>query len=237
MLVEKDANIKSQFSRYQCNLIDLDSRNDNIEASFTASHLNGKTDGHVTDIAFISGTMFFLPHGIGKTFTNLRALRVHNFHYLSTKQITRAKLKNLPNLRQLELQSSEIELLQFDTLWDLPLLHTFEFIYSKLKVLDERTFEKNDNLKILTLKSNRLEFLPRNIFKNNNLLEEVNLRDNALNIIQTDFSTLTNARNINLEGNTCFSAMYSIPGYPGSRIITDFGDFLRQIATNCSSTK
>lgn len=219
----------------------MDIRTENIDvSSFTGTHDNGKTDKDVTDIKFHNGVMFYLPNGVGKYFKTLRSLGGRG---LNTKHITRSNLQNLENLRGLYFDNNEIELLQFDTLWDLPALEGFSLDDNKLKVLDERTFEKNDKLKLVSLQSNRLEFLPRNIFKANHLLEEIKLNLNVLKNIETDFSTLKNVKHIFLLRNVCINDFYAnttdlylTSSYNRQIEFRDISAFHRQIMTDCDPT-
>lgn len=226
--------INQQFSRYQCHFQNLNIRSDNIAVgSVTGSHYTGKSDQQVKDLYFESGTMFSLPYGIGKIFKSLRTLRVKR--ELGTKQITRSKLQNLPNLEELHFEKNEIELLRFNALWDLESLRIFRLIYNKIEVLDKRTFKQNDKLMEVDLRSNRLKILPKDLFKNNPSLEIVDLGENALTTIETDFSALR-LREFYLGNNRCIDAYFSDNFEPSdSERFTTLSSLQRHIRSRCQT--
>lgn len=96
-----------------------------------------------------------------------------------------------------------IEVLDQDTLWDLPNLDAFSMINNKLKELHENVFIKNTKLRFVNVNSNQLEFLPKHLFKHNPLIEELYFKDNKLRTISIDFSELRLVKTIDLHGNTC----------------------------------
>lgn len=184
--------------------------------------------------------MFFLPNRIGKNFKNLETLVVNSG--LGTKLIKRSNLLNLEKLRGLHIYRNEIEILHFDTLWDLPVLGAFALINNKLNELDKRTFEKNGRLTRVNLSFNRLEFLPRHIFKANVLLNWVNLDENPIKSIATDFTALPNIKNIFLHNNACIDKCYSngktfifICNSP--KEVSNLSEFQRQIKRNCTDIR
>lgn len=158
---------------------------------------------NVVAIRFQSGTMFFLPNGIGKSFTNLKTLEVES--RLGTKLIKRTNLRNLENLLKLTIDENDIELLDEDVLWDLPALQIFQLIYNKLKVVHEKTFDHNLQLRVIDLHANQLEVIPRYLFRNNFSLEKIDLSGNSLKVIEADFTSLNNVWIINLKNNDCIS--------------------------------
>lgn len=185
----------------------LGNQTENSEvANFTVKHVFRKTDQDVDTIKFRSGTMFFLPNGIGNFFKNLKTLQVECG--LSNKIIGRSNLQNLQNLEELNFNNNEIEILDEKALWDLPALEIFQLKNNKVKELHEGTFDSNRNLRIVLLQSNQLETIPRNLFSNNNLLEKVDLSQNYLKIIEIDFTLFNNVRYIDLRHNVCINAFY-----------------------------
>lgn len=156
---------------------------------------------NVTVIIFQSGTMFSLVNGIGKQFEALETLQLEPG--LSTTLITRSSLKNLENLKKINIFRNEIQGLDEDLLWDLPKLVIFQLRDNKLKILLEKTFVKNSKLKVVNLSSNQLEFLPKNLFKNCTSLQKVDFRHNPLKIIETDFIGLNHIQYIIFDGSSC----------------------------------
>lgn len=219
----------------------MDIRSEDIIVKFfTGSHDVGKSDEDVKEIWFRSGTMYYLPHGLGKIFKNLELLIVDDdfesveVNRLNTRQITRANFHNMNNLKFLYIDRNEIETLPFDTLWDLHALVEFSLTKNKLRVLDESSFERNKRLKRVDLSNNRLEFLPRKIFEANLLLKSIDFKGNLLKLIATDFSPLSNITFIDLSRNICIDKCYSI----GSDIscLQQLPELQRLIMSDCSST-
>lgn len=171
---------------YGCWLNNIDIQRNNVQVvSFSGSHSLGETNQDVQLIQFVNGTMFFIPNGLGNLFRNINYLIVGDSESrsLGTKRIRRSNFQNLENLLELIFHNNDIEILNEDSLWDLPKLRVFKFVNNKLKVLSEKTFFKNDNLKEVYLNSNELKYLPRNVFLHNSLLEKVDFRNNFLKTI------------------------------------------------------
>ncbi len=174
---------------YGCWLYDIDIQRNNMEVvSFAGTHLYGETTRDVEMLHFMNGTMSFLPNGIGYLFDNIKHLTVGdtgdvNSGSMGTKLIRRSDFQNLENLSELRFLKNDIEMLNADSLWDLPNLQVFSLVENKLKVLYEETFIKNDKLKEVFMGSNQLNYLPGNMFQNNLMLEIVDFRNNYLTTI------------------------------------------------------
>lgn len=212
----------------------------NVGATLTGIHASGETDNRTELIQFKNGAMIYLLDGIGNIFPNLKSILIGlpDSPSLSTKLIRRSNFQNMKNLFEFVIHKSDIETVDEDTLWDLPNLERFQ-LGNNLKLLQERTFEKNTKLREVYLASNRLEFLPRHLFKNNLLLDWVNFEDNSLKIIEIDFSILKNIRYIFFADNVCINENYNGTEdrnitvlYPLRKIVI----FQLSIKTNCSSS-
>lgn len=216
-----------KYFSYLCRLQALDIQSDNIEIdAFIGVHYPGKTHQDVEEIKFESGTTFFLPSGIGKFFTKLKTLKVGYMsgQSLGVKVIKRSNLENLGKLQELSIYKNEIEILEEDTLWDLPFLEIFELIKNKLKVIHEKTFHKNEKLREVNLQSNKLELLPRDLFFNNNVLERIDFSKNSLKIIEINFTNLMFVKSVILKDNVCIN-FRTLNG--------DKVELLRLITTHC----
>jgi len=213
----------------------LNIRTDNVTiASFTGSHKIGKTDEDVEKIVFSKGTMFYIPTGVGQIFKNLKIFGVNP--YLSLKHIKRSDFKNLDNLVDLDIDMNEITTLKDDTLIDFPQLEYFTLEDNSLTEIDGRTFEKNVKLKEVYLTGNKLEVLPRNLFYNNFLLVLVDLSDNSLKIIEIDFTTIKNIKEINFYSNPCINAYYDGSDFTNKKThFRNLTEFQNLITSNCSS--
>lgn len=211
------------FCRYACVPENWDDfQNEDIYVkSFTGTHFitGEETDQDVDMIFFERGTMFSIPEGIGAAFRNLKSF--HMQYFLKTKRITRSSFEHMFKLVEIVFFKIEIDELNFDAMWDLPALEIFVVVQSKLKILHEKTFEKNERLKYVHLNSNLLEFLPRNIFKNNLKLEQVHLSKNSLRFIEIDFTALKNIRLFDLRDNTCTGAYHNVEVNETVRLFDD----------------
>lgn len=191
------------------------------------------TEQRVQLIIFYNGTMFYLPHGIGKVFRNLKQFRIEQA--LGLKLLQRSNFKHMEGLFILSFTDQDIQTVGDDTLWDLLKLEEFSFVRSKLKVLHEKTFEKNIKLKYVDLRSNQLQFLPKDLFKANSLLERAIFDSNHLTIIETDFTELKYILRIHLNNNVCINAEFfgTSVVIAGNKKLTDFQNLIR---ANCSSS-
>lgn len=226
-------------SRYACVVRDLNVRSKNLNtATFYGSLASGETYGKVEVIEFNNGTMLYLLDGMGTYFPNLKSIYIgrSDLPSLKTKLIKRSNLQNLMNVFEFVIHKSNIEIVDEDTLWDLPNLERFQ-LEGKLRVLQDGIFEKNLKLREVYLAFNRLEFLPKYLFRNNLLLDWANFKGNSLKIIETDFSIFKNLRYIFLADNVCINENYNKTAdenieFPEFRKITVF---LQLISSNCSS--
>jgi len=210
-------------------------RTDNVAvASFTGSHLNGKTDDDVELIVFQKGTMFYILSGVEQIFKNVQAFDVGS--NLSLKRIKRSDLKNLEDLVYLRIFKNEITTLEYDTLRDLSQLENFALLENSLTEIDGRTFETNIKLKRVSLEGNKLEMLPRNLFANNLLLEYVTFSYNSLKIIEIDFTTFKNIKELHFSFNTCINAYYKgLHSTNDMNKFTNLTEFQNVITSKCSS--
>lgn len=240
-MVDEGSFLITRLSRYACVVHGLNIQRKNIGvASIIGSHASGETNQRVELIQFQNETMFYLLHGIGKFFRKLKSIYVgcSDLSTLGTKLIRRSNFQNMENLFELVIHKSDIDKLYEDTLWDLQNLERFQ-LDGKLKVLYERTFEKNPKLREVYLASNKLEFLPRYLFKNNPLLDWVNFEDNSLKIIETNFTGLKNIKYIFLRNNVCIDALFNrtvnVDHETQFYRIRKVTDFQSLIWVNCSS--
>lgn len=221
-------------------MFNVNVQTENVDVtSVTGNHLNDYINADVKLVRLINGTMLHIPGGMGKIFKNLQGIYVGS--ELGTKIIKRSNFKHMKSLHKLLFYPNDIESLDEDALWDLPILEDFLVVGNKLKVLPERLFEKNTELSNVDLRSNQLEYLPRNLFKNNLLLNRVDLHDNLLNSIEIDFTRLTVIREIWLYDNICISILYDIRNETSDDNVTyanqyrNLTEFQSLINTNCKS--
>ncbi|XP_037027728.1 uncharacterized protein LOC119068294 [Bradysia coprophila] len=190
---------------YQCSVKAVNVTNRNFEIDlFTGTHSLGFDTLDVTYIWFWTGTMQFIPYGIGNIFKNLEVFRVgYDDRNLGLKRLQRSNFKDMELLVHLDVRYNAIETMDEDTLHDLPNLKYFVINNNKLKVLHKNTFGRNHKLKQINANSNQLEILPIDLFENNAMLEEVNFKHNNLKKISTSFTHLLSVRKIDFHGNHC----------------------------------
>lgn len=142
MIRKKNGNCKSNFSSYSCQVPGFDIRSEHLNvASLTAFHVPGKSDLDVQRIVFFNGTMVYLPDGIGRIFKNLKVFVV--LADLNFTFVQRSNFKYLENLIHLHFYRNDIEIFDENTLWDLPNLEIFTLYKNKLRLIQEKAFEKN----------------------------------------------------------------------------------------------
>lgn len=186
-----------------CSVWGVNVTNDNYEVrSFTG--LNGCDARHVTELQFRNYTLEYIPYGIGRKFTALTFFVVGSEEKnMGLKRLQRANFENMESLYHLIVTNNNIEIVDEDSLRDLPNLITFFMSFNKLKRLERYTFENNAKLLIFFVNSNQLEYLHRDLFKNNPLLEAISLRNNHLKLIHVDFTSLRSLKALDLHANVC----------------------------------
>lgn len=192
------------FFSYICRLYDLDLTTDVEITSVSGSHLPGKTNADVRGIHFLNGTMHSIPNGIGAFFENLIALVVGNGDDgpVSLRNIKRPNFENLSNLVLLSIYSNEIEEVDDDAFWDLPILKDFLLSADGSLTLHENFFQKNEELREVVLLRTQLEALPANLFNNNLLLEAVFISNCSIKSIDEGlFETNPNLAAVSLSSN------------------------------------
>lgn len=199
-------NVHLQYSnRYQCSVNGVNVTSNSFEIdSFTGTHSLGYGDLNVSYIWFWTGTLQFIPSGIGKIFKNLEVFRVgYDDRNLGLKRLRRSNFMDMESLVHLDVRYNNIQTIDEDTLSHLPNLKYFVVNNNKLKMLHKNTFAKNFKLRQINANSNRLEFLPNDLFDNNDLLEEAHFKHNNLKKIVTHFTHLRSIRRIDFHGNDC----------------------------------
>lgn len=194
--------------RYKCSVWGVNVTTDNFEVnSFTGTHKAGYDAQNVTEVWFWTGTLDYIPYGIGRKFGNLEKFWVgYDDRNLELKRLQRSNFEDMESLWYLDVKFNEIETVDEDTLRDLPNLKYFVIKNNKLKMLQKYTFERNPKLQHVNANSNQLEFLHDYLFKNNALLEEALFKDNKLKIIYVDFTRLRSLKAIDFHGNTCIDS-------------------------------
>lgn len=127
--------------------------------------------------------MYFIPNGIGWFFKNLKHFSVGDFETLTslrTKSVTRLNFMNMDQLETVYIMADGMKKLDKDALWDLPNLEVFALSARRMKFINERVFERNQNLIVAGIISTEVHNLPAHLFKFNPLLSTVFLENNVI---------------------------------------------------------
>lgn len=219
---ETDFLVCSLFS-YKCSSWEVNVRNEDYEIEiFSGNHLPGYASQNVSQIWFWTGTLEYIPHGIGRKFPYLDVFRV-GFHdrNLKLKLLKRSNFEDMPLLSYLDVGYNNLETIDEDTFRDLSHLQTLNINNNKLKTLQKNIFQRNLRLKSVNANSNDLEFLHDDLFKNNALLERATFKDNKLQMISTVFTHLNFIWEIDFHGNDCIDKAFD-----GVGNLTEFQDFI-----------
>lgn len=188
---------------YSCVIDDLDIKEENALAAFLDIYVTPKekNTGDVEVFVFRSGSVITFPIGLGAYFPNVTDIHVaSNF---SMSLITRPSLQYLENLEKLSINSRKLDLIDEDSFWDLPNLILIVLENTTLKTIDERVFERSENLREIRLLSNeQLESLPRNLLEHNLKLETIAIIGNSLKVIDEEmFQFNSNVSELALSNN------------------------------------
>lgn len=171
--------------------------------SVTGTHRNGYSAQNVSEVWFWTGTLEYIPDGIGLKFENLEKFWVgFTDRNLGLKKLRRSNFKDMELLWYLDVKHNSVETVDEDTLRDLPNLQYF-VIHNNNLTLHKNVFQRNFKLKHVNANSNLLEFLHDDLFKNNALLAEVSFNNNRLKTILIDFTKLMFIARIDFHENAC----------------------------------
>jgi hypothetical protein len=199
-------------------------------ASFDPSSVS-KTKGFNIDVAPL---VEFIPQRLSEKFPNLIAVQIR---YTSVKSVLKNHLKDLRNLKflnlehnkivsidssafednekleRIDLQSNKIEYLNagiFSPLLSLRILYLCE---NQISFFDPVSLKNLTNLEKFYMRGNKIKYLEAGTFSNLQNLKEIVLVDNKLVSIDTEmFSDLINHKVLNkvdLRGNECIDAHFA----------------------------
>lgn len=190
---------------YKVSIYDVNVTNENFVVDvFSCSHPTGYSAQNVSHIWFWTGTLEYIPRGIGQKFKNLEKFTVgYSDRNLGLKKLRRSNFKDMESLWYLDVSHNDVETVDEDTLRDLPNLIHFVVSSNKLRILHKNVFQRNFKLQYINANSNLLEFLHDDLFKNNALLVEASFNNNKLMTILIDFTRLKFIGKIDFHKNTC----------------------------------
>lgn len=194
-----------KFFSYKCSSWGANVTNDSFEVdSITGTHISGYSAQNISEIWFWTGTLDYIPYGIGRKFQNLEKFWVgYEDRNLGLKALKRSNFKDMDLLWWLDVKYNNVETVDEDTLRDLPNLKYFVIKNNRLKMLQKNTFQRNFQLIHVDATSNQLEFLHADLFKNNALLKEAFFNNNKLTKISIDFNQLKSIEKIGFLKNSC----------------------------------
>jgi len=129
---------------YRCEVktnLNIKSPEDAIINAISGTHMSGKTNDDVLTFDAMSKIIDYFPKGLEKWFKNLKAIRMLNGRL---KQISQSDLKPFPNLVYLEIQNTDIQILEDDL------------------------FTNHPNIQVVWLLSNKIFHVGKNVFNNMN---------------------------------------------------------------------
>ncbi|KAJ6642103.1 Leucine-rich repeat-containing protein 15, partial [Pseudolycoriella hygida] len=137
------------------------------------------------------------------------------------------------NLRLVDLSSNVLKSFSVNLFKNNFQLDVISVKNNSIKMIEEETFKANAKLRHVDLAFNELEVLPRNLFQNNLLMQNIDFEGNSLKRIETDFTKLSDVKEISFYNNTCINAKYdSSDSSPNDfHDLTEFQNLLRSSCT------
>lgn len=178
--------------------------------------LNSRHSNKIRDIRYI-------PEGLGKLFLKLKILYIQN---CKLKSLSRKNFANMDNLTTISLTKNQIEHIDPDTFYDVPMLFSLRINANKLSSLSNDLFIHAPRLKYVILSNNLLEFFDSIIFDSNRDLKSLDLSYNKLKNIFIDFPDFKGLQLVDLRGNQCIDDIFI-----DSKSLKDFQD---SVKVNCA---
>lgn len=102
------------------------------------NHNSGRSNRHVTSVLITNQNIGFVPRGIGKFFPNLESLHMSN---TGVEDISYYDIESLPMLRQLDLFSNRIQVVQTDLFWYNPRIQHVSFDSNPIRSVSASVFD------------------------------------------------------------------------------------------------
>lgn len=203
---------KLPFSKhYYCEAQIVIKTDDVILTSADGTHKDGKSISDVKLLDMGSNDdnkkleVYFIPSGISDVFPSLRIL------YIQDCKLTRLSRKNFKRMNELStisLSDNEIEHIDEDTFYEVPLLFSLRVNSNRLKTLGNNIFIHSTRLQHFTFDTNKFETFDGTIFRNCPLLLSIVLEDNKLKKIRINLTSFKSLSKVDLRNNVCINAFF-----------------------------
>lgn len=111
-------------------------------------------------------------------------------------------------LTTISLSSNEIEHIDEDTFYEVPLLFSLRVNGNRLKSIANNIFIHSNRLQHFTFDENELLTFDGTIFRNCPLLYGIKLEDNKLNKININLKSFKSLAKVDLRNNLCINAYF-----------------------------
>ncbi|XP_070493732.1 uncharacterized protein [Chironomus tepperi] len=202
---------------------------DNNIISTIGNHLPDKSNNDVGLLDLNSkhnkkvGDILYIPDGLGKLFPKLKILYIQN---CKLKSLARKNFKNMDQLSTISLSKNQIEHIDPDTFYDVPMLFSLRLNGNKLRSLQNDLFLLTPRLQYVILSNNLLEIFDSIIIGRSKGMKSLDLSYNELKTIFIEFSEFKDIQLVDLRGNQCINEIYFT-----SKSLKDFQDSIKK---NCS---
>lgn len=134
--------------------------------------------------------------GIGKTFPNLRKLRIEES---TVESLERGDFADMQKLEELDFYDNRINYLPDEVFWDLPNLTLLKLRENQIEELPKKLFMNAKKIKSLDLCKNKLTEFDPDIIKSLPQLQWIDLSENQIEIKMTEAWNLPNLESLLLK--------------------------------------
>lgn len=135
---------------YNCGATVFIFDNGRFVTSVSSNHQAGRSNRHVQSLMITNQNIGFVPRGIGKFFPNLESLHLSN---AGVEDLSYYDIESLPMLRQLDLISNRIQVVQADLFWYNPRIQYVSFHGNPVRSVDASVFDFRYDLVTLNFPS------------------------------------------------------------------------------------
>lgn len=155
-----------------------------IQKPFTSlKTVDNQTFEGIKSVKIDDQIMRHLPTNMGTVFPNLTSLIIHS---AKLGFIERSNLKDMTNLKTIDLTGNQIEIIPRDAFYELPNIEHIRLADNNLTSIHEDLFVNNPKLRVLKSSGNSITTMNTGQFRNNRDLNSLNLSGNKLFAISRD---------------------------------------------------